>query len=227
MARGNPREAATVAASSSPFSGTMRPAQPSSEVAVIAIQIKPVGNDHRRLDQIEVAGLGTAVKGKPPLLPAGDPGHAIRHSTVDGTHAHQVEQGRGQVGGQPERQPVVAQIQNQIESRLLRQGPIPEPGQKPVGLHLHRCIKGAVLGAGLGCTLHQPETGPGAGGRQVGSSRRQHRQVMAPLDQAGHQRFQGDLNPATGTGAEGPHRGGDHQELQGAAQGSPRAGAQS
>ena len=101
------------------------------------------------------------MKSEAPLIPSRQIGNRQIHRLTHRTHAHQVKQGQGRQWCQPERQPVVGEVDHRLKAgpRPLQHRPAPEGLQQAIGRHRDRGTALLVLGAGLGAAATGPKLG--------------------------------------------------------------------
>ena len=85
------------------------------------------------------------MKRKAALIPAGQISHGTVHHRGNGPHAHQVKNAGLHVGGEPERQPVVSEIEQRIHFANQFQRAIPETRQHRILRNPHRRIPIGML----------------------------------------------------------------------------------
>ena len=150
----------------------------------------------------EITGLTSRVKGHAALIPArqilNGPIHQRRHRS----HTHQVEDGAGHVGGEPERKPVVAEIEHCISIGSEREGTIPELRQHPIQWNLHRSLTVGVLPAGLIQARHRVQGDRTLECGEMGAGGRHHMQMVSAVRQTFEHRREGEFNTTAAPTAE-------------------------
>ena len=184
------------------------------EAEAVVGEIKTIPHHNRGLGQVEISRLAGGMEGHTPLIPTGQLGDGRIHDLVDRAHAHQVKDRHLHQRSQPKRQPVVAEVQDDIDGLL--QGPLPEPGQQALGWHPNVGGPGGVLATLLGGAGFQQQGGPLTTGVQARALSRGHRQAMAALEKPTHHAHQGELHAPGLATAQGPQGGSDHQDREGA-----------
>ena len=178
---------------------------------LVAIQIEAIAHQLGRSCQGEIGGLAGGMKGEPCWLPAADRLNRLVHGRTQRTHAHQMADGGVNKGRQPEGEPVVGEVEDQVEIALPLQGPLPQPRQQAVGGNFDWHLPGPMLPAGLGRPGLSPKGGGSAGLGQTGALPSQHRDAMAAAQQPGDDHRPGVLDAAAATTAKHPDRCTDHQ----------------
>jgi serine/threonine protein kinase len=175
---------------------------------LVAIEVDAVAEDAKSIAEGEGVGLAAAMDGEALGVALADLLDHLIHGVAEGAHTDEVADRGLDEGRQVEGQPVIAEVEDQIEFGLLFANVVPEVGEDAVGGEDDRLVAALALGGGLEGTgdFDQVEVWQaGAGGGDRGDP------VAALVEGEGHV-GQGEFDAAAEAGAEGADGGGDKED---------------
>ena len=125
-----------------------------------------------------------------------------------------MEDGADHVGSEPERQPVVAEIEHRVGIGRECEGTIPELGQHPIQWDLHRGLTVGVLPAGLIQARRRVQGDRTIQCREMGAGGGHHVQMVSESHQTFEHRREGEFNTSATPTAELADGGADQHQRQ-------------